>query len=74
MMPHSGHEDGFTTPATDPDKPHKTVSQFRSHAKGLAAAPLEQAKKLWRPTNTTLMDHTAAGPCLAPLGTLARAS
>ncbi|MQL96997.1 hypothetical protein Taro_029685 [Colocasia esculenta] len=40
--------------------------------KGPAAAPLKQDKKLWRPTNTTPADHTAAGPRLAPLGTLAR--
>ncbi|MQM02788.1 hypothetical protein Taro_035565 [Colocasia esculenta] len=30
--------------------------------KGPAAAPPEQDKKLWRSTNTTSADHTAAGP------------
>ncbi|MQL97404.1 hypothetical protein Taro_030093 [Colocasia esculenta] len=32
-MPHSSHEDWFTTPATDPDKPHRTTSQSYSHGR-----------------------------------------
>ncbi|MQM07874.1 hypothetical protein Taro_040719 [Colocasia esculenta] len=49
--PHSSHVNWFATPVTDSDKHtqvYLSVSQPRT--KGLAAAPREKVKQLWRPT------------------------